>query len=239
MDNAVYVALGRQAGLKDEMRLIANNLANMSTSGYRREATVFSEVVARLPVEGGSVSMSRARVRVTDFAPGTAEATGGALDLAIEGPGFFRVETPAGERLTRAGAFLQRADWTVATAEGHVLLDAGGAPVVLPPGSTEIAVSADGSVSVDGRPAARLGLVAPTDDALLTRESGQLFDATGPVEPVETHLRQGFLEGSNVSPVTELARMIAVQRAYEAGQRALEQEDQRVRTAVRTLAGTA
>jgi flagellar basal-body rod protein FlgF len=239
MDNAVYVALGRQAGLRDEMRLVANNIANISTTGFRRETTLFSEVVSRLAVEGGSVSMSRARIRVTDFAPGPSGATGGALDLAIDGPGFFRVETPQGERLTRAGAFMRRPDGVVATVDGHALLDAGGAPVVLPAGVGEISVTPDGAVVADGRPVARLGLSVPQDPTDLVRETGQLFRAEGPLDPMEPRLRQGFLEGSNVAPVDELARMIAVQRAYEAGQRALDQEDERVRNALRTLGSSA
>lgn len=237
MDNAVYAALGRQAGLRDEMRLVANNLANASTSGFRRETTLFSEVVSRLHVEGGSISMGTARVRVTDFAPGSVEVTGGPLDLAVDGPGFFQVETPDGPRLTRSGAFAPDAAGVLRTPEGHALLDEGGAPLALPAGAGAIVVAGDGSVAVDGRGIGRIAAVAPADPASLSREGGKLFRAEGPVDPTGARILQGELEGSNVSPVEELARMIEVQRAYELGANLLTREDERIRSALRILGG--
>ena len=105
MDLAGYVALTRQSGLAKELQSVANNVANLATTGYRREGVLFAEEVQALPVEGGSVAMTEARARYTEELQGTLQETGGTYDLAIEGAGYFTVMTPEGERLTRAGAF--------------------------------------------------------------------------------------------------------------------------------------
>lgn len=235
MDNAAYLALGRLGGLHREMQAVANNIANMSTAGFRREGIVFAEVIAALPVEGGSVSIATARVRHTDFADGGMERTGGAFDLALEGEGFFLVGTPEGERLTRAGSFLRDAAGLLTTAEGHPVLDPGGAPVQLPLAASAIEVTRDGAVTADGQVVGAVAVVRPENPDDLLREDGVRFRADGPLVPAEAAVFQGYLEASNVSAITELARMIEVQRAYEIGQTLLDREDERVRTAVRTL----
>lgn len=236
MDNAGYVTLTRQSGLLREMQAVANNLANMSTTGFQREATLFAEVIERLPVEGGSLSMADARVRATQFTQGGMMRTGATFDMAIEGQGFFQIETPDGLRLTRDGAFLRNADGELATADGHRVLDAGGAPIFLPPAAAKIEISSDGTVTADGAPVAAMGLVTVADLGALRRAGGVMFIPEGGVEPAfDATIHQGFLEGSSVSPVTEITRMIEVQRAYEAGQSLLEREDERIRGVVRTL----
>ncbi len=131
MDLAGYVALTRASGLAKELQSVANNIANLSTTGYRREGVMFAEEVRALPVEGGSVAMTAARARYTDKLQGSLEQTGGTLDLAIEGDGYFTVMTPQGERLTRAGAFTRNADGVVVNMDGHPLLDEGGGEIVI------------------------------------------------------------------------------------------------------------
>lgn len=235
MDSPAYVSLTRQSGLSSELRLIANNIANISTSGFRRERNLFTEMVRSLPVEGGSISMTDAGVRVTDFAAGAMAQTGGSLDLAIDGEGFFQVETPRGPALTRSGAFGLNADGELVTADGLRVLGDGGAPVLLPPDAGEIAVAGDGTISIDGAAVARIGVVVPEDPTALTRRDGVLFEGGATVPAEEAEIVQGFVEGSNVSPVQEMARMVFVQRAYELGQALLDREDERIRTAIRTL----
>ena len=161
MENATYATLTRQAGLLAQMQAVANNIANADTAGFKAEGVTFTEVVRRAG-DGPSLSMAAARVRETALVQGSLERTGGAFDLAIEGDGFFLVETPQGPRLTRAGQF-----------------------------------------GVDPAPAARV--------------------------------LQGFLEESNVDPVLEVARMIEVSRAYEAGQSFLEREDERIRKTIQAI----
>jgi flagellar basal-body rod protein FlgF len=236
MDLAGYVALTRVSGLARELQSVANNVANISTTGYRREGVVFAEHVEALPVEGGAVAMTEARGRYTDELQGALVETGGRLDFAIEGEGYFTVLTPAGERLTRAGAFTRNADGVVVNADGHALLDEGGGEIVIPFEARTVGLAADGTLSVDGAPVARVGLVTVEDRAKLFREAGVLFRADAEPVPVEDgRVLQGFLEQSNVSPVAEMARMVEVQRAYEHGQKLLDQDDERIRLVVRVL----
>lgn len=238
MDLAGYVALTRQSGLLKEIQTVANNIANVSTTGFRREGVVFAEMVQSLPAEGGSVAMTSARARYTAQDQGALVETGGALDIAIEGEGYFTVLTPQGERLTRAGAFSRSADGEVVDPAGNPLLDEGGGAIVIPFEARHIGLAADGTLSADGDPIAKIGLVAVADETKLFREAGALFRSDAPPLPLEDgRMVQGSLEQSNVNPVAEMARMIEVQRAYEYGQKLLDSEDSRIRLAVRTLAG--
>ncbi len=234
MENAGYTTLSRQSGLAREMQIVANNIANSATTGFRSEGLIFSEYVK--PVDrGASLSMGQGNVRNTSFDQGALTQTGGTFDLAIEGDGFFLIETPNGERLTRAGAFSPSAEGDLVTYDGFRVLDAGGAPLFIPPG-TNIAISADGTLSADGTPLGQIGLVQPIDASDLEREDGVMFRTQAGYEPAENaRVLQGFVENSNVNAVSQLARMIEVQRAYELGQSFLESEDERVRAAMKAL----
>ncbi len=234
MDAAGYTALTRQSGLMREMQVVANNIANISTTGFRREGVVFEEYVARMD-SGPSLSMAHASGRVVDLTQAGISQTGAAFDFAIQGNGFFLIETPNGERLTRAGSFTPSAAGELMTNDGYRLLDQGGAPVFVPPGARSVAVAQDGSVSADGIPVARIGLWQASDPLTLQHQAGTMFAADA-IQPSDTGtVLQGFLEDSNVNPVMEIARMIEVQRAYELGQSFMDQEDKRVRSVVETL----
>jgi flagellar basal-body rod protein FlgF len=235
MENAIYATLTRQAGLMREMQVVANNIANISTTGFKREGVIFSEYVKAL---GGapSLSMARASARNRDLTQGTLEQTNGSLDFAILGEGFFLIGTPDGERLSRAGHFTQGPEGALLNPDGHPLLDEGGAPIVLPPGIRDVSLARDGTLSADGQPFARVGLWAPADPLSLRHVAGTLFsgDALEPMEAPGAVL-QGHLEAANVNPIPEVARMIEVQRAYELGQSLLDREDQRIRSVIETL----
>ncbi len=234
MDAAGYATLNRQSGLMREMAVVANNLANASTTGFRREGVVFSEYVAAMDSDP-SLSMAHASGRHVDLGQATLSQTGGSFDFAIQGDGFFLIETPQGERLTRAGSFTPSAEGELVTPDGYRLLDAGGAPVFIPPDARAVAMASDGTLSANGQPIAQIGLWQPTDPMGLRHQSGTLFAADA-LEPVEGGVvLQGMLEDSNVEPVSEITRMITVQRAYELGQKFLDAEDQRVRGVIQTL----
>lgn len=235
MDNAGYVTLTRQSGLMREMQVVANNIANTATAGYRQEGLIFSEYIKR--VEGGaSLSMATANVRNTSLVQGGLTQTGGQFDFAIEGDGFFLIETPLGERLTRSGSFSPSAEGDLVTNDGFRVLDAGGAPIFIPPDATDLSVAADGTVSSNGRPLAQIGLVTPTDMNQVFREDGVMFRSEAGTEIVENgRILQGFLESSNVDPITQITRMIEIQRAYEMGQKFLESEDERIRNSMKTF----
>lgn len=234
MDATGYTTLTRQAGLMREMDVIAQNIANLSTTGFRREGVVFSEYVQRLD-DGPSLSMAHGNTRAIDLAQAGLTATGGSFDFAIQGEGFFLIETPEGQQLTRAGAFTPSAAGELVTMDGFRLLDEGGAPVVVPPGTSDLSMAEDGTLSSRGLPLSRIGLWQPADLTTLHHEAGTRFSADA-VEPAgEAVLRQGYLEDSNVQPVSEIARMITVQRAYELGQTFLDREDARLRGIIETL----
>lgn len=236
MENAIYAALTRQSGLMKEMRVVANNMANANTTGFRREGVIFAEHLAAVGEHGDSLSMAHARGRLVDLRQGVLTQTNGSFDLAIEGEGFFMVETPDGNQLTRAGAFMPSAEGELMNADGHRLLDEGQGPISIPAGATGIAVGPDGTLSANGLPFGRIGVFAAPDPAGMLHKGGTSFSSDADPEPVENpRIRQGFLEESNVDPVFEITRMIEVQRAYELGQTFLDREDQRIRSAITAM----
>jgi len=236
MENATYASLTRQSGLMSELRSIANNIANASTAGYRAEGVVFSEHVTRLGRGHASLSMPFAQGRDTSFDQGSLSRTGGRFDLAIEGEGFFLIQTPDGERLSRNGHFTPNENGDLVTQDGYPVLDAGGAPVFVPQGVAGISIASDGTISADGQPIGQIGLYLPEDPNDLVREDGVRFRAEEGVLPAPlARVVQGYLEQSNVNPILEVSRMIEVQRAYELGQSFLDLEDQRIRNMIRDI----
>lgn len=238
METAGYASLSRQVGLVRELQVIANNVANSVTTGYRQEGLVFSEFVKRADEDAADLSLTRASARNTSLEQGALNQTDGVFDLAIEGDGFFQVETTRGPRLTRAGSFSTDAAGALLTPNGDRVLDEAGAPVLVPPGQ-EVHIATDGTISSEGQPIGRIGLFLPVEPFDLHREDGVLFRTEYGVEPVANpRVLQGFLEGSNVNPVMQIARMVEVQRAYEMGQSFLDAEDQRLRDSINVLIKT-
>ena len=236
MDNAGYTTLNRQSGLMREMQAVANNIANLSTTGFRKEGVIFSEHVADFAGDEPSLSMATADGRAINLSQGALQQTGGAFDFAIEGDGFFMISTPDGNQLTRAGAFTRSPDGELVTSEGYQLLDSGAGAITVPPDAGPVMVASDGTVSANGTPIAQLGLFMPADQNDLVHAGGTRFKTTGQVDPLEGGaVFQGFLENSNVNPVSEITRMIEVQRAYEMGQGFLDAEDGRIRSVTQTL----
>ncbi|WP_170379297.1 MULTISPECIES: flagellar hook-basal body complex protein [Ruegeria] len=234
MDTA-YTTLSRQTGLMNEMRLVANNIANANTTGYRAQGLVFSEFVRDLP-GNPSLSMARAEARNTSLQQGLLTETGGQFDFAIEGDGFFMVETPSGNRLTRAGAFSPSAEGDLVTMDGHRVLDSNGAPVFIPPDAASIDVGSDGTLSIEGQLLGQIGVYRVADPETLVREGSTQFRAEGEIDPVENPVvLQRFLEGSNVNAVEQVTRLVEIQRAYELGQSFLKTEDERLRGALKAL----
>ena len=176
MDTA-YVTLSRQSGLMNEMRMVANNIANANTTGYRQQGVVFSEFVQDMPAIL-PLSLSRAQVRNTSLQQGMLTETGGSFDFAIEGDGFFMVETPAGNRLTRAGSFSPNAEGDLVTMDGHRVMDSNGAPVFVPPDAGTIDVGSDGTMSVNGQILGQIGVYGVADPQNLVREGSTHFRPT-------------------------------------------------------------
>jgi flagellar basal-body rod protein FlgF len=235
MEAAGYATLSRQTGLMREMRVVANNIANSATTGFRSEGLIFSEFVQTAPGQE-SLSMARANIFNTSMEQGQLTQTGGNFDFAIEGDAYFMIETPLGERLTRSGAFSPNAAGDLVTMDGHRVLAAGRAPVFIPGPAESVLVGADGTITADGNTIGQIGLFQPGEDTTLMREDGVMFRAEGEIVDSENgNMVQGFLEGSNVNAITQVTRMIEIQRAYEMGQSFLETEDQRIRNAIKNL----
>jgi flagellar basal-body rod protein FlgF len=235
MGTTGYAILSRQTGLMREMQVVANNIANAATTGYRQQGLIFSEYVSASQGQS-SVSMGRAQIYNTSMGQGNLTQTNGDFDLAVEGDGFFMLETPSGNRLTRAGSFAPNAVGDLVNMSGYRVLDAGGAPVFVPTGVGGVKVASDGTLSAEGQPIGQIGLFQPGDTTLLVREDGVMFRAEGDVNPADSaKILQGFLEASNVNPIGQVARMIEIQRAYEMGQSFLEAEDERIRNSVKSL----
>lgn len=235
MDSTLpYLALNRQIGLAREMDAVAGNVANMATTGYRREGLVFAEFV-RAAAPGESLSVADLGARFASDRPGELNVTGGRLDAAIDGPGFFRVRLGEEVLLTRAGNFQRSPEGLLVTPDGAQVLDDGGAAIFIPPESAALEIARDGTISLGGAPVARLGVVSAPPEAL-TRVGGTAFRSR--VEPTpldEPRLRQGALEGSNVDPIAEIARMVAVNRAYEQVQGLVRDADERTGETLRRL----
>ena len=228
MNNSGYVILSRQASLLRELNSVSNNIANADTTGFKKENQFFSEYIRLLDPQSRSLSQTNIGGRFFDAQQGALTETGATFDLAIEGEGYFKVQTPAGERLTRAGSFSLNTQGELTNPEGYAVLSDGGSPIAIPAGAKTITVAPDGSIAVDGAPLGKVGIVTAQETSLM-REGGNLFKTDGEVVEVENpRIAQGFIEESNVNPVVEIARLIEVQRAYEMSQKLLQDEDERI-----------
>jgi flagellar basal-body rod protein FlgF len=235
MDNAGYIGLTRSSGLMRELNTVANNIANINTNGYRREGAIFAEHVKALDGGDPSLSMATLTRRYVDLSSGEVAQTGNPLDFAVVGEGFFLVGTDGGQRLTRDGAFSKNAAGELITTSGDRVLDESGGAIVIPPQAASINATADGTITADGQAIARLGVVT-ADPAFLVREGNNLFRPENGYTPVaNARVQQSALEGSNVSAVTELARLIEVQRMYESSKQFTDGENERIRQTVRVL----
>ena len=239
MDNALYyLSVNRQTGLAAELDMIANNIANLDTAGFRREGLAFVEYVVAAQT-GESVSMADLGARFASDLPGEQQVTGGTYDMAIEGDGFFAIETAEGPILTRAGGFQTSPEGLLVTPSGDRVLDTGRAPIVVPPDGKQIVVGSDGTISANGNPIAQIGVFTAPQE-LMSRFGDTGFQVTDDAFEAlaAPRVRQGSLERSNVDPIIEIARMIEVTRAYETAQSLVEDEDSRIRDAIRTIGST-
>ena len=188
---------------------------------------MFSEFVVGMGRSQPSVSMALGNTRQTMQLQGALSQTNGRFDFAVEGDGFFQLETAQGPRLTRAGIFTPNAAGELVNPDGHRLLDARRRADLRSAGCGDVTMARDGTLSADGAPIAQVGIVQPADPVTMTRAAGTLFAVDGDVIPVDSpQILQGFLEESNVDPMIEMSRMIDVQRAYERGQRLMQREDE-------------
>ena len=247
MENASFIALSMQSALLRKMDVIANNLANMNTTGFKGEKTMFIEHL--LQSKGGDsffgrkLSYVRDIATMLDMSDGPVKETGNPLDIAINGEGFFVVQTGQGERYTRNGRFQLDVEGQLVTQNGDPVLADGGQPLFFGPTDVTIEIARDGTVSTENGTLGRLRVVRFENEQEMQKTGGTLFstDTTRfPPEDVEQPVvMQGVLESSNVKAILELSAMIKVQRAYDGVRTFIEKEDERMRSMVREMARTA
>ena len=234
MSDVITVSLSRQSGLYKELSIVAQNIANVGTDGYKREAAVFAEYIDGRPGDA-SLSMGSLRGHVPDMVQGELRETGGRLDVAIDGDGWFGIQRGEEILLTRAGRFQRDAEGLMVTADGYPLVDDAGAPVQLPEGAADITIGVDGTITSGGFAVAQVGVLT-ADPQNMVRVGDNLWRNEGPLgfvaDPV---IRQGFVETSNVSAVTEMARLIETQRLFEAGSSLQSDEDERLRQLIEAI----
>jgi len=243
VNNALLVGLSRQMVLSRELDSVANNLANLSTTGFKGGGMVFQEYLSPTARVRGATSADRRLSYVedsgayTDFAKGPVETTGNPLDLAIDGDAFLTVETARGERYTRNGALGLDATGKLVTASGDAVLTTSG-PISFSAQDGAITIAADGTISTDQGQRGRLRLVRFDSPQRLRREGNSEFSSSAP--PVElavgaVRLVQGALEKSNVRPIVETTRLIEITRAYQSVSNMLQSGAELRRSAIQQL----
>jgi flagellar basal-body rod protein FlgF len=241
MDTPGYVILSRLGAQLRATQVLANNIANADTPGFRAERAIFAQHLERhrdLAAPPGRREVAYALDRATwrDMAPGAISVTGNPLDVAIQGEGFFAVETPRGERYTRAGRFTLDAERRLVDAEGHPVLDARGMPIAFAINDSRIEIQGDGTVRTENGAVGQLRVVRFADPQRLQAEGGRLFASDDPPEPVERPaLVQGAVEGSNVSAVQEITRLMIELREFQFAAQFAEREGERLQTAVERI----
>lgn len=234
MENPSYIALSQQLALRRQMDVVANNLANVSTSGYKAEHIMFAELVAgKAPYpESGRSRQGLSFVNevgvLRDVTAGALTQTGNSLDLAINGPGYFVIETPSGPRYTRQGNFRLDQDGRIVTSDGYPLLDEQNRPIAIRPGESRIEISPKGAVVTEGGEIGRIQTVGFEDEQAMRKVGAGLYDSDADPVPADasTEIRQGMIEGSNVVAVTEVTNMIEILRRYQTAQRILDTDQQ-------------
>ncbi len=227
------------------MDVIANNIANVSTPGFKREAAKFEEYIAHVrPAEGQtglqSVSFVKDAGILRDLSQGNITRTDAPFDLAISGSGYFVIQTPQGERYTRDGHFSLDNNGQIVNSNGQPLLGDGGA-ITVTPDDGDIQFGADGTVSGRTGQMARLRVVDFANPRLLVKEGANLYSAPQgqpPIAATNPQVAQGMLESSNVAPVIEISHMIEVMRAYEATASLTKSQEDLLRQAIERLGQT-
>ena len=244
MDVSSYVLLSQEQALKRRMDVVANNMANMSTAGFKRERPVFREYVERATEANPDVARPTSFVldygAMHDTAAGAFQATSNPLDVMIDGPGYLSVEGPGGERgYTRAGFVKINDAGQLTTAAGQLLMGEGGKPIVVPPDQMDgLAIGADGTVASKTGPLGRLTVTVFDNEAALSQRGDGVMTGEGGRElaAAETKLKTGGIEGSNVEPIVETTQMVEILRAYQTSAKIAQDMDDMRRRAIERLA---
>jgi flagellar basal-body rod protein FlgF/flagellar basal-body rod protein FlgG len=215
-ESGFYAACAGLIARTDALEVAANNLANINSTGYKAQREYFSSLVADAAANANPLNKAVNNYGVlggahVDLAPGNMEHTSNELDLAVEGNGFFEVQTRNGKRYTRDGNFKLSADRQMQTQSGDPVLSTQGQPIQLPAG--QVSISTDGTISVDNNVVATVGLVDLPGANLLPEGAANFLAQGGTVKPAtDSAVRQGMLESANLNVVSASVGLIMIQR---------------------------
>ncbi len=241
MQGASLVLTSYQDSLMRAMDVTANNIANVNTTGYKRENVAFDTYVVRpTPTQTYQFGIDHGTYR--DAAQGPTLSTGNPLDVAIQGHGYMAIQTDAGIRYTRAGAFMLNSEGQIVTPAGDPVLDDGQQPITLPADAQQILIGTDGTISVQtgssgaATQVGKLGLMKFANEQSLSPVGNNLY-ATNEQPELEKEgvFVQGSIEQSNVQSVSEMTRMIDVSRTYQQVVHLLDTENERMSKAIQRL----
>ncbi|WP_206455326.1 flagellar basal-body rod protein FlgF [Aurantimonas marina] len=237
MQTALPVALSAQLALEKRLDTIAHNVANARTAGFRAEEVKFEALISRVGSE--PVTFASEGTTYLSTRAGEMTQTGNTLDMAVSGDAFFAMQGPNGPVYTRDGRMRINAEGSVETINGYPVLDVGGATLQVDPNAGPIAIARDGMITQNGGQIGAVGLFAMPPGANLTRfeNSGVIPDqAAVPILDFgDVGIMQGFVEGSNVNPVLEISRLIALQRAFESASNLVQTSERTLDDAVKNL----
>lgn len=230
MQNAQLISLSRQIALQRQMDVVANNIANMNTTGFKAEEMLFEEYVGPVARDNDfigadqPVSFVQDWATIHDMSPGAIMQTGNPLDVALEGEGFFAVQTPAGERWTRSGAFQVDSEGLLVNLDGYPVMGDGG-EIRFDSNETDVMIDSNGAVSTNVGTKGHIRIVEFASPQELAREGDNLYSGGTPLPNQHTRAVQGAIEKSNVSGVGQMTEMIRVQRAYQSLASMMERQD--------------
>jgi flagellar basal-body rod protein FlgF len=244
MESPSLVLLSNQEALQRAMDVVANNVANASTTGFKRESIQFDTLLSK-PAPDQTLDFVIDRATYRDASSGPITPTNNPLDLAIQGSGYFPVQTPQGTRYTRVGTFQLNTDGEITTLSGYPLLGAGDQPITVPSTAFQINIAPNGDVTArvdDGVSLLGIGKLEVetfNNEQGMQAQGGGLYTTSEEPTPADTpNIVQGALEESNVQPVAEITNMIQIMRYYEQTVNMIGQENQRLDNAIDKLSKT-
>lgn len=240
MDNAMYVVLSRQMTLKRELDIVANNLANADTTGFKVETLQVKtdpQTPARMADGPKALKFVLDDEVTRDFTQGSMQQTGGTFDLAIDGRGFFKVQTADGERYTRDGRFTLSPEGKLTTQSGDPVMGDGG-EIQIDPTLGPVNIAQDGTISQGTQRVGKLDVAAFADLSALQKDGDNLYKNVSNIQPTPATaamVRQGMLEGSNVNSILQVTKLIEISRSYESMARTMDNVSSLSRSAVERL----
>lgn len=241
MDTSTYIALSGQDARQREMDVLANNIANLSTPGFKGEQMMFHEYLSTPSGSSDPSSYVSIVGNARDMSQGPLTHTGNPLDIALNGPGFLSVATPAGtNEYTRDGHLQLDSQGEIVSASGFVVQSEAGSPIVIPSGAGPVTIGKDGTVSTRDGSIAKIGVVTFADPQQMQEQQGGLYTTTQTSQPAAgtTTVEQGTIEDSNIQPIVEMTKLMTAERDITSSKNFADGEHNRLKNAIDRLGKT-